>query len=515
MKEFLKIYLWQFISILFNFAAIFIVTPYLSFNQPIYGIYTLVVAAYMFLSYADFGFLGAGIKFAAECYSQKDIDQEIKILGFTGFIFLIFVSIYSLGILFLSFYPEILIKSLVDKEEREIASNLLLILALFCPVFVMQRIVQLIFAVRLKDYIFQRIFIISNAIKITFAIFLFSKTSYPIILYFLISQICTFIAVLIGLLIAKKSFGYKLNLFFKSFKFSKEIYNKTKRIAFVSIFLTLCWVLYYELDPFVISRLLGSKYLAVFAIGFTLMEYFRSVFGILFSPFTAKFNHFIGLKDFKGLHAFFIKVLVLALPVTVFPVIVVSMTIKNFIFCWVGSQYHESVSIAQVLVLSFLFSFLSSPTGILIMAYEKAKLLYITNALLPLIYWIGVFISFKFIGLQAFANFKAVAFFVVAIVYLKIISSLLNLKIWSLVRSIIMPAILPIIFILLVTLSTRSFLPIEKDKINLLIYFIYCGIVIVFAFMIYYFTSLEYRTNLRPILISASEKLFKRKIIKI
>lgn len=499
MKQFLKIYLWQFISILFNFAAIFVVTPYLSSNQTIYGIYTLIVAAYMFLSYADFGFLGAGMKFASECYAQKDLKQEIKIIGFTAFIFLVFVLVYALGVLVLSFWPEMLVKNLADSEERSIASNLLLILALFCPVFVMQRIVQIIFAVRLKDYVFQRIIIVSSAIKIIFALIFFSNESYPIVTYFLFSQFCTLAAVLIGLYIAKKEFGYNFKLFFGSFRFSKEIYEKTKRLAFVSIFLTICWILYYELDPFVISRLLGAKYLAVFAIGFTLMEYFRGVFGIIFSPFIAKFNHFVGLKDYEGLHAFFNKVLVLGLPLTVFPVLAISITIKNFIFCWVGDQYANSVPIAQVLVLSFLFSFLSSPTGILIMAYERAKLLYITNALLPIIYWSGVLITFKVIGLQAFADFKAAAFFAVAIVYLNIIVKLLNIKFWPFLWKLCAPAIMPVLFILIVTFFTKSYLPLEKNKINLLLYFIYNGFVIGIAFIIYYFFSNEYRKTINSI----------------
>jgi O-antigen/teichoic acid export membrane protein len=515
MKQFLKIYLWQFISILFNFAAIFIVTPYLSSNQTIYGIYMLIVAAYMFLSYADFGFLGAGMKFASEYYAQKNLREEIKVIGFTGFIFLAFVLLYAMGVLFLSFRPELIVKNLENNEERAIASNLLFILACFCPVFVMQRIVQIIFAVRLRDYVFQRIYIVANAIKIVFAMIFFSNESYPIVGYFLFSQLCTLTAVLLGLYIAKKSFGYDYKYFFGSFRFSKEMYEKTKKLAFVSLFLTLCWILYYELDPFVISRLLGAKYLAIFAIGFTLMEYFRSVFGIFFSPFTAKFNHFVGLKDFDGLHVFFNKVLLLALPLTVFPVLSVSITIKNFIFCWVGNQYADSVPIAQVLVLSFLFSFLSSPTGILIMAYERAKLLYLTNALLPIIYWTGVFISFKFIGLQAFADFKVVAFFIVIIVYLNIIVKLLNLKFWPFLWKLVSPALLSILFIVIAALLTRSYLPVEKDKLNLLIYFVYNGIIISIAFVIYFFSSSEYRKSINAIVAPLFEKVFKSNIVKV
>ena len=499
MKQFIKIYVWQFFSILFNFAAVFVVTPYLSSNQTIYGIYTLVVAAYMFLSYADFGFLGAGMKFASECYAQKDLKKEIRIIGFTGFIFLVFVILYALGVFCLSFWPEVLVESLNNKEERLVASNLLLILALFCPVFVLQRIVQIIFAVRLRDYIFQRILIVSNAIKIVFAIALFSNESYPIVGYFLFSQLCTLAAVLGGLFIARKQFGYSFKLFFGSFRFSKEIFEKTKSLAFVSIFLTLCWILFYELDPFVIGRMLGPNNLAVFAVGFTLMEYFRGIFGIVFSPFIGKFNHYVGLKDHEGLNVFFNKVLVLALPLTVFPVLAISSTIKYFIFCWVGNQYAASVPIAQVLVLSFIFSFLTSPTGILIMAYERAKLLYFTNALLPLIYWAGVFITFKFIGLQAFADFKVVAFFVVGIVYLKIIVKLLKISFWPFLWKLVSPAILPVFFILTFTFFTKSYLPIEKDEINLLIYFVYNGFVIGLAFLIYYLLSTEYRKSVNSI----------------
>jgi O-antigen/teichoic acid export membrane protein len=512
MQQFIKIYVWQFISILFNFASIFVVTPYLTSNPTIYGIYTLIVAAYMFLSYADFGFLGAGMKFASECYAQKDLPKEIKIIGFTGFIFLLFVSIYALVVFLLSFNPELLVKNLVGIEERAIASNLLLILALFCPVFVLQRIVQIIFAVRLQDFVFQRIFITANAIKIFFAVLFFSHGSYPIVGYFLFSQICSLIAVLLGLYIAKKRFGYNFTLFFKSFRFSKEMYSKTKSLAFVSIFLTFCWILFYELDPFVISRFLGAHTLAFYAIGFTLMEYFRSVFGIIFGPFVAKFNHFIGVNDHRGLHDFFTKILIMGLPMTVFPVLAISITLKSFIFCWVGDQYGASIPLGQVLVLSYLFSFLISPTGILIMAYERAKLLYITSALLPLIYWFGILASYNYIGIQAFANFKFVAFFIVAIVHLNIIVKILNAKFWSFLWMLVFPSILPILFIVSSAWFIRSFLPIEKGKINLLIYFVYNGLIISIGFVIYYGTSSKFRKGMNLVLLSFFGKKINRNL---
>lgn len=509
MINIIKIYFWQLISLVFNFASIFVVTPYLASNPVLFGIYTLVSSANIFLAYADFGFLGAGMKFAAECYVQKDLKQEIKIIGFTGFIFLIFVCLYALGVLYISFKPELLIKNLYNAEQRQISGNLLLILAGSAPVFMLQRVLQIIFAIRLQDYVFQKVLICSNAVKILSAFIFFSHNNYPIVAYFLFSQVCSLIAVLIGFWIVKSKLGYDLRLFVRSLKFNKDLYKKTKGLAFVSIFLTICWIIYYELDPFVISKLLGSKYLAIYAIGFTLMEYFRSIFGIIFGPFMAKFNHYIGLRDFEGLKKFFFKILVITLPLIVFPVLSVAVTIKNFIFTWVGPQYSASVPIAQVLVLGYIFNFITSPTGILVMAYERARLLYFTNSLLPIIYWLGVIFTFKYLGLQSFANFKLLSFFIVAVTYIFIIVKLMKLEFWIFIWKLLAPAILPISFILIVMFLTREYLPLQKDKVNLIIYFIYNGLIVCASFVIYYFSSSVFKESMNTIAVPIISKIIR------
>ncbi|HEY8928036.1 MAG TPA: hypothetical protein VIM55_02510 [Mucilaginibacter sp.] len=499
MINIIKIYFWQLVSLLFNFAAVFIVTPYLTSQPVLYGIYTLVSSANIFLAYADFGFLGAGMKFAAESYAQKDLKQEIRIIGFTGFIFMLFVCVYALSVLYISFKPELLIKNLHSETEREISKNLLLILAGSAPVFMLQRVLQIIFAVRLQDYVFQKILIMANAVKIVSAFFFFSHNNYPIVAYFLFSQVCSLAAVTIGLWIVKSKLGYDMLLFTKSLRFDRQLYKKTKSLAFVSLFLTLCWILYYELDPFVISKSLGSSYLAIYAIGFTLMEYFRSIFGIIFGPFTAKFNHYIGLKDHDGLKSFFVRILVITLPLVVFPVLSVAITIKNFVFTWVGPQYAASVPIAQILVLGFIFNFITSPAGILVMAYERAKLLYLTNSLLPVIYWLGVAFTFKTVGLQAFADFKLLSFSIVAIAYILIIIRLLNLKFWSFIWRLLSPAILPVSIIAAAAYFIGPYLPLQKDKVNLLIYLVCNGVIVSVAFIVYYFSSTVFKESINKI----------------
>lgn len=489
MGKYIKIYFWQIISILFNFASVFIVTPFISSNQSLFGIYSIVIAAYLFISYADFGFLGAGMKYASESFAQKNMKDEIEVIGFAGMVFLAFVGLYALVMFCFSFSPDILVKGLKNDNELLIAKQLLMILAFFSPVLVLQRIIQIIFGVRLLDYKFQRILIASNLVKVISAFFFFSLGNYRIVEYFLFSQICTLSAVLIGIYILKKDLHYDIKFLIKSFKLSSKLFQKTKKLAFTSIFLTLSWILYYELDPFVIGKFLGVEQVAIYAIGLTIITYFRSMFGIFFTPFIAKFNHFIGLNDKEGLQKFLFKVMVIFLPLTVFPVIAVFLTIKNFIYNWVGSSYDNSVIIAQILVSMYLFSFISYPAGILIMANERVKVLYYTAAIQPLIHWIGIYITFKYFGLESFAYFKVIAFFINVVVFTVIIMKFLEIHFSEFFSKIIFPAVIPIGLMVISLLLLRGHLSMEHSKLYLMYYFINIGSIVFLGIICYYFTS--------------------------
>jgi len=506
MNNFLKIYFWQVVSILFNFAAVFVVTPYISSNQPLYGIYAIVTSAYLFISYADFGFLSAAMKYASESFAQKNIVEEIKVIGFAAMVFLLFIVLYGVGILLISISPWVLVSNLTNEREISIARDLLLILAFFCPVFVLQRILQIIFGVRLQDYKFQRVLIVSNLVKVLSVFFFFGGGKYLIVEYFLFSQICTVGAVIVGLLVAKKFLKYDLNLLFKSIRLSKDQYQKTKKLAYTSLFLTFSWILYYELDTFVIAKFLGPNAVAIFAIALTIMTYFRTVFGVFFSPFIAKFNHFIGVKDYDGLKAFFFKVLIVFIPITVLPVLSVVFTTKNFIFTWVGSGYEGSVQLAQVMLMSYLLSFITYPAGILIISNERVKALYFTSALQPFIYWLGILITYPFLKLEAFAYFKFIAFFVEAIVYIVYVVYFFNTTFLKFFRKVFIPIIPACVTVIALIYFSRSYWPVEHNKTSLLLYFSYIGIVVAIGLTVVYFASNPYKLFINNIYKKATDK---------
>lgn len=510
MNNFIKIYFWQIVSLIFNFASLFVVTPYLSTNQSLYGIYTIVTSAYLFISYADFGFLSAGMKYAAESYAQKDYKSEIEVIGFSGSVFMAFVLLYAVFVFGLSFKPELLIGEVTSVTQLSKASSLLLILALFSPIFVIQRILQIIFGVRLQDYKFQRILIVSNLIKVCSAYFFFAGGKYNLVEYFLFSQFCNLLAIVTGLFLAKRNLGYDLNYLLRNFRFSKRLYNKTKKLAFTSIFLTISWILYYEIDPFVIGKVMGASQVAIFAVGLTIITYFRSLFGIFFSPFIAKFNHFIGVRDLEGLRKYFIKVLVLFLPITVFPVLIVFFTAKSFILTWVGSTYLSSVHIAEILIMSYIFSFITYPAGILIMANERVKALYLTSAVQPIIFWFGVFFTYKYLGLESFAYFKFVALFLEMIICTVLVMQFLQINISKIFKIVLMPAIVPIFTICISLYLLKNFYPIDKNKINLGKYVVLNIGVGFIGIVAYYACSFEFRRFTNNVYLSLSNKFFNK-----
>ena len=324
-RKYLKIYLWQGVSLVLNFLSMFVVIPYLTSDPTTYGIYSVCISFSIFLAYADLGFMGAGQKYAAEYFAKGNKEEEIKVIGFTNFILLVFLILFSIGFFVLSRQPELLVKGIDTVNQHYIASSLLLILAVFTPTTLLQRLLQMIFGIRMEDFIVQRTNIIGSVFKILSVLWFFREGKYDIVGYFLFTQIINFIATLISLLIARKRYQYNFKLLLSCIYFNKAVYDKTKGLAFASLFMTVSWILYYELDSVSIGKFLGANQVAVYAIGLTVLSFFRSIFGILFSPFNVRFNHFVGSGDESVLKSFYLQIVTILAPMVVFPIIAIAV----------------------------------------------------------------------------------------------------------------------------------------------------------------------------------------------
>ncbi|MEG1671650.1 MAG: oligosaccharide flippase family protein, partial [Mucinivorans sp.] len=370
---------------------------------------------------------------------------------------------------YMSFHPENLISGLSDPTQREIAHKLLLILAISAPVMVLQRMLQMIFGIRLEEYNIQKIVIIGNVLKIASIFYFFTGGRYDIVGYYLFMQIVAVMVVLTGLWMARRKYNYPFKLLFTKFKFSKTIFAQTKSLAFSSLFVTAAWILYYELDSIAIGKMLGAKMVAIYAIGLTLLGFIRSLLGVFFSPFSSRFNHFIGLGKIEEFKTFYLHVIKMTFPLVVFPLTAAAMMSRGLIVSWVGVEYDASVDVAVWLILCNVLGFISYPAGVMLVAREKIKQMYLVNAAMVVVFWGGILLTIGSWGVESFAVFKFITFTLSAILYVWLSIQFLGISFAKFLRQVVLPHLPALILIIVVLYFVQNICIDGKSKLSLLI----------------------------------------------
>jgi O-antigen/teichoic acid export membrane protein len=472
----------------------FVVTPYLTGNLNNFGIYTFVISLNLFLSYADFGFLSAGIKYASEAFIRGDRNEEVEILGFVTYILCVVFFLFGLVITLFYFFPHWILSGLDSKNSVELLKDLFLVFILCLPILVAHRVIQLIFNIRLHDFKYQRIYSILNLFKILSVVFFFANGEYHIVSYYIFSQLLTLICVIFGYYLARNNYNYNFYLFFRSIKFSSHIYKKTKQLAFNSLYVTFSWILYYELDSLIIGKFVGLKEVAIFNISISIMALARSLYGILYNPFTAKFNHYLGKNRFQDLYVIFYKIVVIGTPISIIPTFVLILTMKSFINSWVGGEnYSSAILLTSIMFGSYFFSFVSYPTGIAMVSLKKIKSLYLISTLLPIIYWSGIILSFKYIGIVSFSVFKLISFLLSGIFYIYLSNKYLNVSWIKFFQNNIFAILGTPVVIFIAVLTIDNFLPLHKGMTEMLNYSAIFLFLNVIGFVSYLLFSTEFR----------------------
>lgn len=409
-KNYVKIYIWQTISVLLGFAALFVVVPYISSNKIVYGVYSVCTSLTIFFSYADLGFLSSGVKYAAEYYVRGEHKEEMRIIGFTSFIMVSVFLVLALGIIMLGMYPQLLIPELVEgSDQMSIARWLLFTLAFSCPVIIGQRLMNLVFSIRVEDYKYQRMNIIGNIIRILSVFVFFGSGHYMIVEYFIFYQFVNLAVVISALLYAHKHYGYGFKEFIKAFHFDRDIFDKVKGLTGAALIMMFSSVVYYELDQVVISNMIGIEAVASYAIALSVLQLVRSFNSIAFSPYPSRYNHYVGLKDYDGLTHFVKKIIVMFAPILIVPILTLSLMAQPFVISWVGRQYSESSYLVSFLVLCFIFNFILDPINQYFVATERNRVLIRFSLLLPCVFWSGVMLLIGPFGTKAFAFMKFVS----------------------------------------------------------------------------------------------------------
>ncbi|MHB1105264.1 MAG: MATE family efflux transporter [Lutibacter sp.] len=498
-KNYMKIYFWKAISIVSGFLTLLIVVPHLSNDKELYGIYSFCISFTLYLSYADIGFLSAGQKYASEAFAKGQRKDEVDMLGFTGAILLLMIAPFSIAMIYFSFYPEMVLSELSD-AGRVIIGRIFLILGIVLPFqIILQRLVQSILIIRIKDYISLRIDVAFNLIKIASVFYFFSNGKYLIVEYFLFITLLTIVSSVLILILIRKSENYNFLDLFKAIKLSKKQFDITKKLAYSSLFLTIAWLIYYELDLIFIGKWFGPEEVAVYAIGFTFLNFLRTLWNSVFSPYAQRFNHLVVLDNKDELKKIITTIIDYTMPLCVIVTVILVVAAEPLTIFWVGDKYSDSVIIMKSLIVGSGFCFVTCPASYYFTAKTKYTFIYLISLTLPIVFIIGVFLLTPKLGTLGISIAKSFGMFIGFIISIIGLSDIYNpikiIKKWFL-NLLILSAI---IILLLPFVLENVFSKLEKNSVDLMLLLFILGILTVASYLLILITKRNQRNDLKII----------------
>lgn len=510
-KNYFKIYFWQSISIVLGFASLFVVVPYLSTDKTLYGIYSVCTSFTIFFSYADLGFISAGVKYASEYFIRNDKKNEMKMIGFTAFIMISAFAVVAFSILVIAIFPDILIPDLkVDSDGYKLARDLLMILAISCPIIIGQRILGIVFTIRVEDYIYQRMMIVGNIARILSVLYFFRDGQYQVIEYYIFYQAINFLVVIYGLFYTRH-YGYSVMEFLRTIHFDKIIFNKVKKISGTSLIMTISMILYYELDQIAISHWMGIEAVAVYGVALSVLTLVRTFCSLIFSPYASRYNHYVGLNDMNSLAAFVNKMILMFGLVLIVPIATISFFAEPFVISWIGDQYVESAILVSLMTWSFASNFVKEPICSYFVATERNKILLKCNCLMPAVYWIGIIATNNLLGLNSFALFKFIAPTTIAIFYWRLAREDFKKKGNSLVsvKEVFLPLVYPIFILGILSFFISPHMYFVHNKVALLLNITIMGACLTISFIVGTLSNKTLRLEASKVMASILIKLRK------
>jgi hypothetical protein len=142
-----------------------------------------------------------------------------------------------------------------------------------------------------------------------------------------------------------------------------------------------------------------------------------------------------------------------------------------------------------------MYGFLRQPGANMLVTLVRIKEMYWINAVVTLVFWIGVFLTKDYLGINSFAIFKLFSGTLMTIFYLNFLVKFLNKKYFEFFKDTIFRIIFPIIIMTVFLLLIKDYLPETQGTVNLIIIIFTGGIVSLIGFVALYLSSSYYKNE--------------------
>lgn len=414
-KSISKIYIYRILTIIVNLCSMLWVVPVIAGNQEQYAVYMVCMSVCLFLTYCDFGFLGASQKYAAEAIGKGDSDAELSYIGFSVALVGLLCLLFCIGMTMLSLNPTLIIRDL-SQRQTGFASNMLLTVAIMMPVqVVLQRTLHLILSVRLLDYLAIRVDIIFNSLKIIIIPLFYDNEVFLLLEYFICSTLLSILSCIVGFFSAKKQINISLKDLSKAIRFERVTFDKLKYLAGSSSLATLFFILYYELDLLIAGTFFSIEAIAYYALAFSFFNFVRALFGVIYSPFLPLMNLKYGESGELGAKEVAYKLLEVTVPLFIFLAAFLAIYAEKIVIFWVGPDYSASAHLIYALSIGLAGNSFVSVAAIYFTTMQRHRDLVLASAIRMTAFFIFLFIFFEDFGVTSLAYAKTIGSVVASI----------------------------------------------------------------------------------------------------
>lgn len=467
-KLYLKNYIVQFISILSKIGTLLIVTPLISKEKDFFTIYSYGITLLAFLNYADLGFFRAAQKFASESVGLKSNENIYKSLGFGTFISLCIVIIISIIFFLFSINPTFAISNLETNKQIQFAKYFFLITSLATPLVVFQRMVLAYYEINLKAYRFHLFSVLLNFIILGSCFILIFFNHFSILYYFTLLQLFNLIFLIFIFLDLKFTFKYDLKSVLFNIKFSKNEFKNSKKIAFSSLVSMICWLIFYEIDILILSKMFSIDQIATYSLSLIVLGLFRTFAGVLFGSFSIRINNLVGMNDHLGFINYSKSFLFITAPIIIYLTLTYVTISDFFIINWVGLDYMKSSYISRFLVIGYSLSFISYITSSMLLAKQRVKESFFISICQPLFFWVLVFLLNKEQEIIIVSAIKCLILLITDIIYVKYLLELTEINYKEIFKKIFFPFLILSPFVILSLILFVNYVPNISRYFNLL-----------------------------------------------
>jgi O-antigen/teichoic acid export membrane protein len=418
-KLYFKNYIFHFLSIISKVGTLLIITPLISKEKDYFSIYSYGITLLAFLNYADLGFFRAAQKFASESVLIKDNESIYKSIGFGTFISICIVILISIIFFIFSVNPTLAINYIETNRQLNFAKYFFLITSLATPLVVFQRMALSYYEINLRAYRFYIYSILMNFIILGSCSILIFFNHFSLIYYFFLLQLFNLLFLVFIFLDLKHTFKYDLKSIFFNIRFSKIEYKKSKNIALSSLASMISWLIFYEIDIVILSKIFKIDQVASYSLSLIVLGLFRTLAGIIFGSFSIRINHLIGIKDDLGFVNYSKSFLFITAPIIMYLTLTYITISDFFILNWVGSSYNQSSNISKFLVIGYSLSFVSYITSSMLLAKQRVNESFYISISQPVIFWILVFLLRNDNEIIIVAVIKCLILLITDIIYMK------------------------------------------------------------------------------------------------